>query len=84
MSSELDPEDPTSHDIYRYEIDFKATCSDVQFVQEGGYIELTDAERDRFLPEGGAGDLAYEFEANKKTAWMVRNSSKLLCRFIYI
>ena len=73
FSSVLDEEDPLSHEIYRYEVDFKAECSDVQFTQEGAFVVMGDEEAEQVFPTGMAGEL----EGN---AFMVRDSSKLLCR----
>ena len=52
----------------------------MQFVQEGGYIELTPAEKERYLPEGFAGEMVDEVRDSEKNAFMVREPSKLLCR----
>lgn len=75
FSSALDEEDPLSHEIYRYEVDFKAECSDVQFTQEGGFVTLDADEMGRVFPTGMAGELDGD-------AFMVRDSSKLLCRLM--
>ena len=72
FTSTLDEDDPLSHEIYRYEVDFKAECADVQFTQEGAFIELED-DMEEIFPTGMAGELADE-------AFMVRDCSKLLCR----
>jgi hypothetical protein len=82
LTSKIDPDDPLSHEIYRYDIDFKATCQDPQYIQEGGYIDLTPAEMEKYLPEGGAGEMIAEMQATNKNAFMVRESSKLVCRFV--
>jgi hypothetical protein len=80
LTSKIDPDDPMSHEIYRYDIDFKATCSDVQYAQEGAYIDLTPAEMEKYLPEGGSGEMAAEMKTTRKNAFMVREASKLVCR----
>jgi hypothetical protein len=82
LTSKIDPDDPLSHEIYRYDVDFKATCQDPQYIQEGGYIDLTNAEMEKYLPEGGAGEMVAEMKATQKNAFMVRESSKLVCRFV--
>ena len=81
LTSQLDPDHPASHNVYRYEVDFHATCADVQFIQEGGYIELSAAEKERYLPEGFAGEMVDEVKDSEKNAFMVREPSKLLCRY---
>lgn len=75
FASPLDEEDPLSHEIYRYEVDFKAECSDVQFIQEGGFVELDAEKMQKVFPTGMAGELA-------DSAFMVRDSGKLLCRIM--
>lgn len=73
LSSTLDEDDPLSHEIYRYEVDFIAECADVQFAQEGAFVQMDKEEAARLFPSGMAGEL----EGN---AFMVRDSGKLLCR----
>lgn len=80
LSSEYDAENPASHNVYRYPIDFQSSCADVQFIQEGGYMEISDNDRERYLPEGFSGELADEVKDTERNAWMVREPSKLLCR----
>ena len=73
FSSSLDEEDPLSHEIYRYEVDFKAECKDVQLTQEGAFVVLEEDEMERYFPSGMAGEL-------EGHAFMVRDSGKMLCR----
>ena len=73
FSSQLDEDDPLSDELYRYEVDFKAECSDVQFTQEGGFVVLDEEKMQKVFPTGMAGEL----EGN---AFMVRDSGKLVCR----
>ena len=80
LTSQLDPDHPASHNVYRYQVDFQSSCTDVQFVQEGGYIELSPAEKQRYLPEGFAGEMLDEVKDSERDAFMVREPSKLLCR----
>ena len=56
--------------------------SDVYAVQEGGYVDLEPKELDQFFPEGLAGEMDAEFEFSGRKSWMVRDSSKLLCRIL--
>ena len=51
-------------------------------VQEGGYIDLNEEELKSFFPEGLAGEANEEFEYSSRTAWMIRDSGKLLCRLL--
>lgn len=82
LTSKIDADDPLSHEIYRYDIDFKANCKDIQFAQEGAYLDLTPAMMEKYLPEGGSGEMSNEMKATRKNAFMVRESSKLVCRSI--
>jgi hypothetical protein len=81
LSSEYDAENPASHNVYRFPIDFQASCADVQYVQEGGYMEISNGDKERYLPEGFSGELADEVRDTERNAWMVREPSKLLCRY---
>lgn len=81
LTSVLDTDHPASHNVYRFPIDFESSCQDIQFVQEGGYLEISDAEKERYLPEGYAGELKDEINDTERNAWMVREPSKLLCRY---
>ena len=75
LTSDISEDDPNSHEIYRYEVDFVAECDDVQFTQEGGFIEISESDMKSIFPTGMAG----EYEEN---AFMVRDSGKLLCRCV--
>lgn len=50
--------------------------------QEGGYVDLNEDELKILFPEGLAGDANEEFEDTSRTAWMIRDSGKLLCRLL--
>lgn len=75
FTSNLDENDKYSHQLYRYEVDFKAECKDVQFAQEGAFIELSKETMQKIFPTGVAGEL-------EENAFMVRDTGKLLCRLI--
>lgn len=77
LSSILDENDPKSHELYRYEIDFQVNCNDVQYVQEGGFVVMDEEEMESVFPTGVAGEL----EGN---SFMVRDSSKLVCRYVVL
>ena len=55
---------------------------DIYSVQEGGYVDLEPKELDQYFPEGLAGEMEAEFEFSGRQSWMVRDSSKLLCRIL--
>ena len=81
LTSKLKASDPISHEVYSYKVDFEATCSDVQFAQEGAYLEITNAEMEKYFPEGLAGEMKEEITDTGRNAWMVRNTGKVLCRY---
>ena len=55
------------------------SSSSLYEVPEGCYTELNESEIRKHFPEGLAGESKEEFEFTGKNAWMVRESSKLLC-----
>lgn len=68
---------------YKFQNSFDATgYSDFYSIQEGGYVNLDRRELDKYFPEGFAGELDSEFEFTGRKSWMVRDSSKFLCRLI--
>lgn len=84
LSSNLYRDDPISHEVYQYNLDFKATCQDLQFVPEGGFIELTNAEMERYLPELQNSEMVKFFQKTKRNAFMIRDTTKLVCRFVLL
>jgi hypothetical protein len=60
----------------------KPSSSSLYEIAEGGYMEIDSEMVKKFFPEGLAGETADEFALSRKEAWMVRESSKLLCRII--
>ena len=51
-------------------------------VQEGGFVTLNPQELDKYLPEGLSGELDDEFDFSDRKEWMIRDSTKLLCRLV--
>lgn len=51
-------------------------------LRSGAYQRLSQDELTKFLPEGVAGETAAEFAFTKQNAWMIRDTTKVLCRLI--
>ena len=51
-------------------------------VREGEYMEISKEDIKTYFPEGLAGDTNEEFDFSGKNIWMVRDSSKILCRVL--
>jgi hypothetical protein len=58
----------------------KKDISQVQIVQEGGYMDITEEDLSKYYPEGLAGGAEEEFDFSQRTSWMVRDTTKVLCR----
>ena len=50
--------------------------------QEGAYVDLHEGDLLRYFPEGLAGEANEEFGHSSRTAWMIRDCGKLLCRLL--
>lgn len=50
--------------------------------REGEYIEVSNDEIAKYLPEGLAGETKDEFDLTRQNQWMVRSSSKIMCRLL--
>lgn len=50
--------------------------------QEGAYVDISQDDITKFFPEGMAGDAKAEFECSQRSSWMIRDTSKLLCRLL--
>lgn len=68
------------NDYYKHPVNLNRT--NVFQRGEGGYIELDPNDIKKYMPEGLAGDAADEFEFSGQKCWMIRNSSKVLCRLL--
>ena len=51
-------------------------------LREGSFVNLSSADLDHFIPEGLGGEMAEDLVVTKNSAWMIRDPSKLLFRFI--
>ena len=73
-----------SHVKFSFESNFHSSDKkvDIYSVQEGGYVDILQHDIDKYLPEGISGELAEEFDFSCRTALMVRDVDKLLCRII--
>ena len=50
--------------------------------KEGEYIEISKQDISLYFPEGLAGETAEEFEFSGENKWMIRDGSKILCRYL--
>lgn len=82
------PEPPTEFELYghaslSHKNNFVVSDKEsIHSVKEGGYVELDDSEMKKYLPDCITGEVLQEFEFSERNAWMVRDSTKLLCRLI--
>jgi len=70
---------------YSFDKTFHVAASkagNIYAVQEGGYVDLDAKELETYMPEGLAGEMDTEFEFSGRQTWMIRDSSKLLCRIL--
>ena len=51
-------------------------------LREGSFVNLVNADLDHFIPEGLGGEMEEDLLVTKKSAWMVRDVSRLLFRLI--
>jgi hypothetical protein len=58
------------------------TTTSLYDVPEGGYMKLDKKTIEEVFPEGLGGEIAQEFTFTRDSAWMVRGTSKLLCRIL--
>ncbi len=54
----------------------------IQEARVGAFIDVDANELTKHFPEGLAGDLTDEFDFSANASWMVRDSSKILCRIL--
>ena len=85
--SPREPPIPTSEQLFSHkELDFDKTyltkSPSIHTIKEGGYVLLSDDEIHRYMPEGLMGESNSEFEYTDIKAWMIRDSTKMLCRLI--
>jgi hypothetical protein len=82
------PEPPTEFELYghsslTHKNNFVVSDTEsIHSVKEGGYLELDEAELKKYLPDCITGEVLQEFEFSERKAWMIRDSTKLLCRLI--
>ena len=51
-------------------------------VKEGGYVDISNDTISKNFPEGLAGEMNDEFEFSGTKTWMIRDSTKVLCKLI--
>lgn len=59
-----------------------SSTKDIHDIQEGGYVSVSKEDRDKYFPEGLAGEMSEEFEFTGRESWMVRDGAKILCRIL--
>jgi hypothetical protein len=51
-------------------------------VNSGSYVKLTEEDLNKYLPEGVCGSLKRDFEMTAQKMWMIRDVTKLSCKFL--
>lgn len=51
-------------------------------IRQGGYVNIDPSSVQKYFPEGLAGEAMTEFELAHSKSWMVRDSTKILCRIL--
>lgn len=51
-------------------------------VPPGGFMDVNIDELDTLIPEGLSGEIEHQFSAALRSAWMIREPTKILCRII--
>jgi hypothetical protein len=80
--------DSRYYEKYTFEKDFLTPASkNIYAVPEGGFVEVDPVQLDKFLPEGMCGPVEDGLELNNtakkgQPVWMIRESTKLVCRII--
>jgi len=57
-------------------------ASNLLNVRSGAYVEVPLDALTKFVPEGLNGDIKDEFKFSHKNMWMIRDTSKLVCKII--
>jgi len=71
------------YSLKSYANDFSSnTTSSLYDAKEGEYIEISKQDISLYFPEGLAGETADEFAFTGENKWMVRDGSKILCRYL--
>lgn len=61
---------------------FEDNSPSIYDVKEGGYVDISNDTISKCFPEGLAGEMSDEFEFSGTKTWMIRDSTKVLCRLI--
>ena len=73
------------HEKYTFAKDFASSSKSIYLFPEGGFQEVSTVELDKYLPEGlshGVEEVLNSNNSSSKSYWMIRESSKLLCRIV--
>lgn len=71
------------HTTFKFSNHFAAGSEqNISDVREGGYVALKDDDLAKYLPDGITGEVMQEFDFSEVQSWMVRDTSKVLCRLI--
>jgi hypothetical protein len=57
-------------------------ASSLYDMRSGSYFKVTESDVKKYLPEDFCKSLKKEFDHTKQTMWMIRDSSKLVCRIL--
>ena len=61
---------------------FEDNSPSIYDVKEGGYVDISNDTISKYFPEGLAGEMNEEFEFSGTKTWMIRDSTKVLCKLI--
>jgi hypothetical protein len=56
--------------------------SNLYNMRSGSYFKVTESDVKKYLPEGFCKSLKKEFDHTKQSMWMIRDTSKLVCRIL--
>lgn len=85
-TSTREPEAPTEYQLYghrefSFSNQFLSSSTTMHEIKEGGYLSVSEEDLATYLPDA-MGEVQPEFEYSETKAWMIRDSTKLLCRII--
>jgi hypothetical protein len=80
------PEKPNDYQLYghrdfNFKEHFLSSSPSLHEIKEGGYMSVSDEDMKTYLPDS-MGNVGEEFEYSDTKAWMIRDSTKLLCRIL--
>lgn len=75
-------EDKSSHEVFKYELDFISRCKNVFYTQEGGYQHIKKSDLEKYFPYGPSGEVPEEFEHKEIASWMIRHPTKIVLKLL--